>query len=86
VRSRIQADGLPAARVPCASRKTRRDPKLAVRKKRERLKQGSLHPRFAAMLGCANGLNPAAHSSPGQLLAGLIEAGIVGQTSNPLFR
>ena len=24
--------------------------------------KGSLHPRFAAMLGCANGLNPRTHS------------------------
>jgi len=44
-------NGLPAARVPCASRKTRRSPKLAVYATHKPLKQGSLLPRFAAMLG-----------------------------------
>ncbi|TCK18767.1 hypothetical protein DFR30_2051 [Thiogranum longum] len=46
----FRLNGLPATRVPCASRGMWRSPKLAVSAKP--LKQGSLHPHAAAMLGC----------------------------------
>ena len=48
--------GLPAARVPCASRQNRRSPNSRSRWRSIRSDMASLAPVFPAMLGCANGV------------------------------
>ena len=57
-------DGLPATRVPCASREDRRLRNSRSRCTRLAQTGRKLNPVFTAMLGCANGIKVKTHPQP----------------------